>query len=139
MHDILNDYDLMQSDILCLQETHMALCMQNKQFPNHNFISSYITHGVMTLVRKHVPILDHIHIKENIVEPVLVKSFSHEIEVAILNLYVAPIATFSNIVHVISNAFGHFHLNGPILLVGDFNIDMLQNTGRTKELEIFFL
>jgi hypothetical protein len=43
MNDILNDYDTMQSDILCLQETYMTLCMQNKQFPNHNCISSYIT------------------------------------------------------------------------------------------------
>jgi hypothetical protein len=64
MDDILNDYDLMQFDILCLQETHMALCMQNKQFPNDNCISSYVTHGVIILVKKHVPILDHIHIKE---------------------------------------------------------------------------
>jgi hypothetical protein len=49
----------------------MALCMQNKQFPNHNCISSYITHGVMILVKKHVPILDHIHIEEKNVELVL--------------------------------------------------------------------
>ena len=61
--------------------------------------------------------------------------FFHETEVAILNLYAAPHATFSNIVDVISNALGHFHLNGPIVLVGDFNIDMLQNNGSTKELE----
>jgi hypothetical protein len=61
--------------------------------------------------------------------------FFHETEVAILNLYVAPHATFSNIVDVISNALGHFHLNGPIVLVGDFSIDMLQNSDRTKELE----
>jgi exonuclease III len=71
MDDILNDYDIMQYDILCLQETHMALCMQKKKFPNHNFISSYITHGVMILVKKHVLILDHIHIKEKNVELVL--------------------------------------------------------------------
>jgi hypothetical protein len=71
MDDILNDYDIMQSDILCLQETHMALCMQNKQFPNHNCISIYITHGVMIPVKKHVPILDHIHIEEKNVELVL--------------------------------------------------------------------
>jgi hypothetical protein len=77
MDDILNDYDLMQSDILCLQETHMELCMQNKQFPDYNCISSYITHGVMILVKKHVPILDHIHIEEKNVELVLAKFFSH--------------------------------------------------------------
>ena len=135
MDDILNDYDLMQSDVLCLQETRMALFMQNKQFPNHNCISSYITHGVMILVKKHVPILDHIHIKEKNVKLVLAKKKSHGTKVAILNLYTSPHATFSNIVNVISNALDHFHLNRSIVLVGDFNIDMLQNIGRTKELQ----
>jgi exonuclease III len=135
MDDILNDYVLMQSDILCFQETHMELCMQNKQFPNNNCISSYITHGVMIPVKKHVPILDHIHIEEKNVELVLANFFSHGTEVAILNLYDAPHATFSNIVNVISNALDHFHVNRSIVLVGDFDIDMLQNTGRTKELQ----
>jgi exonuclease III len=135
MDDILNDYDTMQSDIMCLQETYMALCMQNKQFPNRNCISSYITHGVMILVKKHVPILDHIHFEEKNVEVVLAKIFVHGTKIAILNLYAAPHATFSNILNVISNALGHFHLNGPIVLVGDFNVDMLQNNAITKELE----
>ena len=85
----------------------------------------------MILVKKHVPILEHIHIEEKNVEAVLANVFLHETEVAILNLYVAPHATFSIIVDVISNALGHFNLNGPIVLVGDFNIDMLQNNGIT--------
>ena len=78
MNDILNDYDTMQYDIMVLQETYMALFMQNKQFPNQNCISSYITHGVMILVKKHIPILEHIRIKENIVEVVLAILFFHE-------------------------------------------------------------
>ena len=73
--------------------------------------------------------------EEKNVELLLAIFFSHEIEVAILNLYVAPHATFSNIIDVISNALSHFHMNEPIVLVGDFNIDMLQNNARTKELE----
>jgi hypothetical protein len=77
MDDILNDYDTMQFDILCLQETYMTLCMQNKQFPNYNCISSYITHGVMILVKKHVTILEHMHFEENNVEMVLVKVILH--------------------------------------------------------------
>jgi endonuclease/exonuclease/phosphatase (EEP) superfamily protein YafD len=133
--DILNEYDTMQSDILFLQETYMALCMQNKQFSNHNCISSYITHGVMILVKKLVPIFHHIHFKEKNVEMVLAKIFFHGTKISILNLYVAPHATFSNILNVISNALVHFHLNGPIVLIGDFNIDLLQNNARTKELE----
>jgi len=93
MDDILNDYDIMKSNILCLQETHMALCTQNKKLPNHNFISSYITHGVMILVKKHVTILEHMHFEENNVEMVLTKVIFHESEIAILNLYAALHAT----------------------------------------------
>jgi hypothetical protein len=113
----------------------MALCMQNKEFTNHNCISSYITHGLMILVKKHVPILEHIHIEEKNVEVMLAKVFFHETKNAILNLYVALHATFSNIVDVISNGLGHFHMNIPIVIVGYFNIDMLQKNGKPKELE----
>ena len=113
----------MQYDILCLQETYMSLCMQNKQFPNHNCISSYITHGVIILVKKHVPILHHIHFEEKNVELVLTKIFFHGTKIVILNLYVAPHATFSNILNVLSNALDHLHLNETIVIVGDFNID----------------
>jgi hypothetical protein len=109
--------------------------MKNKQFPNHNCISSYITHGVMILVKKHVTILEHIHFEENNVEMVLAKLFLHESEIEILNLYDAPHATFSNILNVLSNALDHLHLNETIVIVGDFNIDMLQSNARTKELE----
>ena len=113
----------------------MTLCMQNKQFPNHNCISSYITHGVMILVKKHVTILEHMRFEENNVEMVLAKVIFHESEIAILNLYVVPHATFSNILNVLFKALEHFYLNETIAIVGDFNIDMLQNNARTKELE----
>jgi exonuclease III len=135
MNDILNDYDTMQSDILCLQETYMTLCMQNKQFPNHNCISSYITHGVMILVKKHVTILEHMHFEEKNVEMVLARVIFHESEIAILNLYAALHATLPNILNVVSNALQHLHLNETIIILGDFNVDMLQNSARTKELE----
>jgi hypothetical protein len=135
MDDILNDHDTMQFDILCPQETYMTLCMQNKQFPNHNCISSYITHGVMILMKKHVTILEHMHFEENNVEMVLAKVIFHESEIAILNLYVSLHATFSNILNVLSNALENLHPNETIVIVGGFNIDMLQNNARTKELE----
>jgi hypothetical protein len=66
---------------------------------------------------------------------VLAKVFFHGSEIAILNLYASPHATFSNILNVLSNALDHFHLNETIVIVGDFNIDILQNNARTKELE----
>jgi exonuclease III len=134
MNDILNDYDTVKYDIMCLQETYMTLYMQNKQFPNHNCISCYITHGVMILVKKHVTILEHMHFEEKNVEMVLARVI-RESEIAILNLYVALHATFSNILNVFSNALQHLHLNKTIIILGDFNVDMLQNSARTKELE----
>jgi hypothetical protein len=109
--------------------------MQNKQFPNHNCISSYITHGVMILVKKLVTILEHMHFKENNVEMVLTNVIFHESEIAILNLYAALHVTFPNILNVVSNALQHLHLNETIIILGDFNIDMLQNSARTKELK----
>jgi exonuclease III len=54
---------MLQSDILCLQETYMKMCMENEQFQNFTYMSNCIGHGVMILVKKHIPILEHMHFK----------------------------------------------------------------------------
>ena len=38
LSDICSDYDMMQSNILCLQETYMSLSMKNEYFKNFNCI-----------------------------------------------------------------------------------------------------
>jgi hypothetical protein len=86
-------------------------------------------------VKKHVTILEHMNFEENNIEMVVAKVFLHASKTAILNFYDASHATFSNILNVISNALDHLHLNETIVIVGDFNIDMLQNNVKTKELE----
>jgi exonuclease III len=68
INDIVSDYDTMQSDILCIQETYMMLPMQNEQFPSFNCVSNCNKHGVMILVKKHLPILEHMHFEELNVE-----------------------------------------------------------------------
>jgi exonuclease III len=113
----------------------MTLCMQNEKFPNHNCISSYITYGVMILVKKHVTLLEHMHFEETNVEMVLARVIFLESEIAILNLYAASHATLPNILNVFSNALHHLHLNETIIILGDFNVDVRQhrysNRGRT--------
>jgi hypothetical protein len=89
----------------------------------------------MILVRKHVTILEHMHFKEKNVGLVPARAIFHESEIAILNLYATPHATFPNILNFVSNALQHLHLNETIIILGDFNVDMLQNISRTKELE----
>ena len=103
MNDILNDYDTMQYYILCLKETYMTLCMQNMKFSNHTCISSYIMHGVMILVKKHITNLDHMHFEEKDVEMVLARVIFCGLQIAIFN-----------IMNAFSNALHHLHYNKRI-------------------------
>jgi hypothetical protein len=75
------------------------------------------------------------HFEETNVEMVLARVIFRESEIAILNLYVALHATLPNILSVVSNALQHLRLNETIIILGDFNVDMLQNSAKTKELE----
>jgi hypothetical protein len=84
---------------------------------------------------KHITILDHMHFEEKNVEMVLARVIFRGLQIAILNLYAALHATFPNIINVVSNALHHLHLNTIIIILGDFNVDMLQNSAITKELE----
>jgi hypothetical protein len=59
-----SDYDTMQSDIVYIQETYMTLPMQNEQFPSFNYMSNCNKHGMMILVKKHIPISEHMHFEE---------------------------------------------------------------------------
>ena len=124
----------MQYDILFLQETYMTMCMENKQFHNFNFMSNCIGHGVLILLKKHIPILEHMHFKEQNVEALLAKVIVHESQIAILNIYVALHATLTNITNVIAKALHHLNLNEIIIILRDFNIDMLQSNGKTRKL-----
>jgi exonuclease III len=135
MNDILNDYDTMQSDILCLQETYMTLSMQNQQFPSFNCISSCTKYGVMTLVKKHLPILEHMHYEDQSVEVLIAKVAFHGSHLAIINIYASPQATSSSILNTITKALCHLHQNDILVILGDFNIDMSQCNEKTKKLE----
>ena len=61
---VLNDYDLMQSDILCLQETYLKNSMLNEKFISFNCISNFSKHGVMTCFKKHIMISESMHFEE---------------------------------------------------------------------------
>ena len=66
--DVLNDYDLMQSDILRLQETYLKNSMLKEKFISFNFISNFSKHGVMTCFKKHIMISESMHFEEENVE-----------------------------------------------------------------------
>jgi hypothetical protein len=125
----------MQSDILCLQETYMMMSMENEQFKKFNCISKCIEHGVMILVKKYIPILEHMHFEEQNVEALITKAMAHGSQIAILNIYGTPHATLTSILNTIATTFHHLHLNEIIFILGHFHIDMLQSNEKTRKLE----
>jgi hypothetical protein len=68
INDISSDHDTMQYDIFCIQKTYMTLSMQNEQFQCFNCLLNCNKHGAMILVKKHLPILEHMHFEEPNVE-----------------------------------------------------------------------
>ena len=58
----------MQSDILCLQETHFKDPMLLKRLETFNCISNYSKHGLLICMKKHINILKHIHFEEKNIE-----------------------------------------------------------------------
>lgn len=111
--------------------------MENEYFKNFNCISSCIKHGVMILIKKNIIILEHTHFEEHFVEALLAKIKVHTLQIAILNIYASPHANLNNIFNVIAKALCHLYLNNIIVILGDFNIDMVHCNKKTKQLETY--
>ena len=132
LEDVLNDNDLMLSNILCLEETylkHFFLCESFKLF---NFISNFSKHGLMIRAKKHIVILETGHFEEDNIETTTTKLRIHEQHIAILSIFVAPCATLTNI--LVLKELCNIPPNGKIVIVEDFNVDMLQSNNKTKTL-----
>lgn len=68
LEDVLNDYGLMQSDILCLQETYLKHSLLIEKFKLFNCIPNFSKNGLMICVKKHIVILETMHFGEDNVE-----------------------------------------------------------------------
>jgi hypothetical protein len=89
----------------------------------------------MRLVKKHLPILEHMHYKDQVVEVLIAKVTLHGFHIAIVNIYAALHATLSSIFNTITKLLCHFHQNEILLILGDLNIDMSWCSEKTRELE----
>jgi len=104
VNGIVSDYDTMQSNILCIQETYMTLPMKNEQFLSFNCISNCNKHGVMILVKKHLTILESMQFEEQNVEVLVPRVIVKGLHIVIINIYTTPHAILSNIVNSIAKA-----------------------------------
>ena len=127
----------MQSDILCLQETHLKQPMLLKRLEEFNCIPYYSKHGLLICTKKNIQILKHIHFEEKNVEATLANMIIHGMDIIVLNVYVAPYATLNDSLHLLSKALCNTHSNQTIVIIGDFNINMLENNNKTNKLRSY--
>ena len=89
----------------------------------------------MTCFKKHIMILESMHFEEENVEATMAKIIIHELHISILNIYAAPSATLTNILNILTKSLCNMRLNERIIIIGYFNVDMLQSNNKTKSLE----
>ena len=91
----------------------------------------------MILIKKNIIILEHTHFEDCFVEALFAKIKVHTLRIAILNIYALPHANLNNILNIIAKALYHLDLNNIIVILGDFNIDMVHCNQKTKPLETY--
>ena len=94
----------MQSDILCLQETHLNNSMLLKRLETFNCISNHSKNGLLICIKKHIKILNHIHFEEKNIEATLANMLLHDMDIIVMIVYVAPYATLNNTLDLLSKA-----------------------------------
>jgi hypothetical protein len=136
INDILSDYDTMKLDILFLQETYMTLSMKDEQFVNLNCISNCNKHRLIILVKKHLTIFEHMHFEEQTVEVRVEKVIVHGSQIAIVNIYATPHAYLNRVMSTITKALCDLNSKEIIIILGYFNIDMLQRNKKFGKLHV---
>ena len=70
--------------------------------------------------------LEHIYFEEHLVEAFLEKIIVHGSQITIINIYALPCEKLKNILNVIAKDLCHLDLKDITIILGNFNIDMLQ-------------
>lgn len=112
----------MQSNIFCLQETYMSLCMQNEHLENFNCISNFFKHGLDETHQETYNYSQTHEFRQASFRTFLAKVIVHGSQIAIINIRTAPHANSNNILDVIAKDLHHLDLKDIIIILGGFNI-----------------
>ena len=61
----------------------------------------------------------------------------NDMDIIVVNVYVAPYPTLNNTLDLLSKALCKIHSNKTIAIVGDFNINMLESNTKTNKLRSY--
>lgn len=130
--DVVHHTDLMDNMILCFQETHLQAPPTNKQFFAFNFAIAHCIHGILTCIEKKITIQATKTFCNNKTELTLTDMYFQQ-PICLINIYAAPFEQVSTIIQMIRDAKSQTtHTNCIFLVIGDLNIDIQQQTTRTR-------
>ncbi|KAH9323082.1 hypothetical protein KI387_017721, partial [Taxus chinensis] len=135
---ILHDHELMQSQILCLQETHIASAIAMDYLDRYQCLSAHHVHGLPIFIANNIRLVEKHCFHNAHVESLLAKILLQQQRISVVNVYVAPNANLENIFIVLDNVFRSLDLSIPTYILGDFNIDM-QNKNRKTAMLVAFM
>lgn len=130
---ILSDFDLMHSNIICLQETRDTkrtnFALFNKTF--HCF-STNGCHDTITFADRKFAIKKYdTHIRDHM-EAIVLSLYYHGTYLLVTNIYKAPHGLLSELFSCIGSIFISCTGSTKIILTGDFNVDMLEKSEAQK-------
>ena len=133
--DILQDEDLMNSMIICFQETRTDCPPKKNKILKYNFNTTYSVHGVLSCIDKNISIISTKRFSSHKVELVMSKIVAQR-HLFIMNIYAARLAFVSSIIETISMAKEQI-IDGDciFIILGDFNIDIHVSSQRSKQLQ----
>ena len=75
--------------------------------------------------------------KKKNIEATLANILLHDMDIIVVNVYVAPYATLNNTLDLLSKALCKIHSNQTIAIVGNFNINTLESNNKTNKLRSY--
>ena len=135
INDITNDYDIMSSDIICIQEVHMQILKINDEFQHFNNFNAYHIHGIMTLANKTLVISKIKKKNTTNIESITITTLIKSNELNICNLYARPNTPIEEYATIVQQVIAYVKPMTNLYIVGDFNIYMSIKNAKKENLE----
>ena len=128
-HEIAHDHDLHTATVLYLQETWINNTDHLPQLNEmYNLYPSLSIHGLLTCCAKHCSLQNIQTFATDHLESIIVDIIYMSSTFRIANLYLIPNAPINHLFNAIETITTTLTKQTKLIIVGDFNIDMLKQT-----------
>ena len=130
--DQLNDFEIMSSDVLCLQEAHISLPQNHSLYGLFTTQCNNAIHGFMKMIWNPITIIRRENYTSLYVEAITLTKLNNIFNIS--NIYARPNSPIIDIKKALDNITNTIYWNINTYIVGDFNIDMTSTSKSTKSL-----